>query len=289
MTHATAPRILITGASGTIGRATARLLAGAGHAVRLLGRDPARLPDLGPLGEPVTGDFADPAGLRAALAGIEKVLVITRDPRLPEYDANIVDAARAAGVRHLVKLSALAVTDDGAEDFLTRWQRAAEERVRACGLDWTMLRPRSFMSNTLSWADGVRSAGLVRAWPADAPNACVDPRDVAAVAALVLTGDGHAGQAYALTGPEALTARQQTAALGAALGRELAFQELTGDQVYAATERRYGPQVAAALRESGERQLRGAKGHVEPAVERLLGRPARSYGTWARDHAGLFR
>ncbi|MEU7132753.1 NAD(P)H-binding protein [Streptomyces sp. NPDC046261] len=281
-------RILVTGASGTVGGATARLLTASGHAVRLLGRDAARLPDLGPRAEAVTGDFADVAALRSAMTGIHAVLVVTGDPRLPGHDANVVRAAQDAGVRHLVKLSALAVTDPGAQDLITCWQRAAEERVRASGLGWTLLRPRAFMTNTLAWADGIRGSGTVRAWPADASNACVDPRDVAHVAARALTEDGHAGQAYALTGPAAVTARQQAELLGRALGRPLAFEELAPEQVRRAAEARYGAEVAQALLESAERQVQGAKSRVDPALEHLLGRPGRTFEEWAREHASLF-
>ncbi|MFI9238932.1 NAD(P)H-binding protein [Streptomyces sp. NPDC053079] len=281
-------RILLTGASGTVGGATARLLAGRGHAVRLLGRDAARLPDLGPAAERATGDFADVAALRSAMEGIRAVLVVTADPRLPGHDANVVRAARDAGVRHLVKLSALAVTDPGAQDLITCWQRGAEELVRDSGLDWTLLRPRAFMTNTLAWADGIRRSGTVRAWPADAPGACVDPGDVAAVAARVLTEDGHAGQAYGLTGPAAVTAREQAGLLAGALGRPLAFEELAPEQVRRAAEARYGAEVAQALQESAERQIQGAKSQVDPTLERLLGRPGRSYAQWADEHAPLF-
>ncbi|MEU4209733.1 NAD(P)H-binding protein [Streptomyces sp. NPDC026206] len=281
-------RILLTGASGTVGGATARLLAGRGHAVRLLGRDPARLPQPGPHVEVATGDFDDPATLREAMAGIHAVLVVTGDPRLPGHDANVVRAAQDAGVRHLVKLSALAVTDPAAQDFITCWQREAEERVRACGLDWTLLRPRAFMTNTLAWAEGIRRSGTVRAWPADSPAACVDPYDVACVAARVLTEPGHAGQAYGLTGPAALTAREQAELLSRVLGRRLDFEELLPEQVRRAAEARYGAQVAQALRESAERQVKGAKRQVEPALERLLGRPGRGYAEWARENAALF-
>ncbi|MEU1307544.1 NAD(P)H-binding protein [Streptomyces cinnamoneus] len=281
-------RILVTGASGTVGGATARLLAAGGHPVRLLGRDAARLPDPGPDGEVVTGDFADPAALRAAMEGVEAVLVVTPDPRLPGHDANVVRAAQEAGVRRLVKLSALAVADPGAQDFITRWQREAEERIRACGLAWTMLRPRAFMSNTLAWAGDIRASGTVRAWPADARAACVDPYDIACVAVRVLTEPGHTGRAYALTGPAAVTAREQTEVLARVLGRPLAFEELDADRVRRAAEARYGAEVARALQESAERRVQGGTSRVEPDAARLLGRPARTYEQWARENAGLF-
>jgi uncharacterized protein YbjT (DUF2867 family) len=110
-------------------------------------------------------------------------------------------AARSAGIRHVVKLSAAMVEDPGADDAITRWQRSCEEVLRGSGLRWTFLRPRSFMSNTLSWAASVRAQRVVRALYATSRNACVDPRDVAEVASPALTGDGHEDRSHVLTGP----------------------------------------------------------------------------------------
>ncbi|MFP8960099.1 NAD(P)H-binding protein [Streptomyces nanhaiensis] len=280
--------ILLTGASGTVGRETARLLTADGHRVRLLTRDPARLPEPGPLAETAVGDFGDPGAVRAAMSGVRAVLVVTSDPLNPGHDAALVRAARQAGVRRLVKLSALAVTDPEADDLITRWQREAEETVRASGLEYTLLRPRAFMSNTLAWAADVRRSGTVRLWPADAPSACVDPLDVAAVAARALTGPGHAGRAYALTGPRPLTARQQVQVLARELGRPLTVEESSREELLRRLRGRFPEPLAEALAEMAARRLGGAGARVDPTVERLLGRPARSYRQWVREHSSSF-
>ncbi|GAA2427710.1 NAD(P)H-binding protein [Streptomyces macrosporus] len=281
--------ILVTGASGTVGGETARLLAEGGHRARLLLRDPARLPDPRPAAEVVVGDYDDPEALRAAMSGVRAALIVTADPSAPRHDAALVRAARQAGARRLVKLSALAVANPAADDLITRWQREAEETVRSSGLEYTLLRPRAFMSNTLGWAEEIRRTGTVRAWPVDAPSACVDPRDVAAVAVRALTEPGHAGCAYPLTGPRALTVRQQVAVLAHALGRPLAVEELSEGELRRRLARRWPEPLADALAEMAARRLDGGTARVDPTVEKLLGRPARDYSQWVSEHLSAFR
>ncbi|WP_066955616.1 NAD(P)H-binding protein [Streptomyces lushanensis] len=288
--------ILLTGVTGTVGRLVAERLGAPGAAtdepVRLLSRDPRRIAALaGPRTEVVGGDFADPGSLATALRGVRAALLVTADPLTPAHDEHFVAAARSAGVRHLVKLSAQAVAEPDAADLITRWQRGSEDVVRASGLGWTFLRPRSFMSNTLAWARSVREEGVVRGMNGTSPNATVDPRDIADAAVLSLTspGSGRPGRAHALTGPAAISPVQQVAVLSEALDRPLRFQEVTRDQAYEALRARYPVPVADALMESAVRQRSGAKAGVEPTVETLLGRPAGTYRSWAADHLQAFR
>lgn len=242
----------------------------------------------GPAVDVVAGEYADRDSLDRALKGVRAAFLVTGSIGERD-DVRFVEAARAAGVRHLVKLSALAVTDPAADDLITARQRENETAVRESGLAWTLLRPRAFMTNTLSWARSVREDGVVRALYGDAPNATVDPRDIAEVAALALTEPGaHEGRAYALSGPAAVTAAEQTALLGAALGRPLRFEELGPERARAALLARYPQPVAEALLHSAERQRAGAKAGVSPTVQELTGRPARSYAEWARDNAAAF-
>ena len=281
--------LLVTGASGTVGRAVIEQLP-PGQPVRVLLRDPARAgaPTGGPGLRVVRGDYDDRPSLAAAMAGVRAVFMVTCDPYRPEQDQALIDTARAAGVRHLVKLSALAVSDPEADDLITRWQRDSEERVRASGLPWTLLRPRAFMSNALRWADSVRTGSVVRALHGSAPHACVDPRDVARVAVRALTGTGHEGRTYALTGPEPVSAVQQTGVLAQVLGRPLRFEELSEEQARQGLLRRYPPEVAEALLASAARQRDGGKALVTGTVARLTGRPPGSFHTWARDHVQAF-
>lgn len=278
--------ILVTGATGAVGREVAGLLAAAGP-VRILARRPERLTVRGDGVEVVEGAYGDRPALDRALEGVSSVFLVTNSPTDPD-DERVAGAAAAAGVRHLVKLSMMAVEEAGADDFIIRWQRRNEETIRASGVPWTFVRPRTFMSNTLSWALGIRSAGVVRALYGDAPVACVDPRDVAAVAVAALTGAGHEGRTYAVSGPEAITAREQTAQLSRVLRRPLRFEELGLDAARKALLAKYPRPAAEAFLESAERQRAGAKAAVVPTVEELTGCQARPYRTWAADHADAF-
>lgn len=127
-------------------------------------------------------------------------------------------------MQRLVKRSAAAVLDQLAEDCITRWQRASEEQLRASGMEWTLLRPRAFMSTSLAWAASVRSGRTVRALYGTPGNACADPRDLAEVAVRALVEEGYAGCTCTLTGPQALTAIEQTEQLGRLLGLPCAWR-----------------------------------------------------------------
>ncbi|MFJ6809690.1 NAD(P)H-binding protein [Streptomyces anulatus] len=278
--------ILVTGATGAVGREVAGQLAAAGP-VRILARRPERLTVRGGGVEVVEGEYGDRAALDRALRGVAAVFLVTNSPTEPD-DERVAAAAAAAGVSHLVKLSMMAVEEPGADDFITRRQRENEQAVRESGVPWTFLRPRTFMSNTLSWAPGIRSTGVVRALYGDAPVACVDPRDVAAAAVAVLTGTGHEGRAYAVSGPEAITAREQTAQLSRVLERPLRFEELGVDAARTALLAKYPPPVAEAFLQSAERQRAGAKAAVVPTIQDLTGRPARPYRVWSAEHAEAF-
>ncbi|MEU6987930.1 NAD(P)H-binding protein [Streptomyces sp. NPDC046324] len=282
--------ILVTGATGTVGREVVRLLsAGPGPlpGVRVMTRDPARLAGACRTAEPVAADYRDPASLARASAGVRTAFLVTTGVG-GDDDAVFLRAARAAGVRRVVKLSAAAVLDPGADDAITRWQRASEELLRGSGMGWTLLRPRSFMSNALSWAASVRSERVVRTLYGTSSNACVDPRDIAEVAVRVLTDDEHAGQAYTLTGPSAISAVEQTEQLGRTLGVPLRLEELTRDQARALWDRRYPAAVVEALLASADRQRAGAKAEVDATVGTLTGRAAGSFESWARDHREAF-
>ncbi|MFJ9216976.1 NAD(P)H-binding protein [Streptomyces sp. NPDC102383] len=278
--------ILVTGATGTIGSQVARRLA-AKHPLRLMTRHPERLGDACADAEIIQADYSDPPSLRPALRGVRAVFLVTSNP-LADDDGPFVHAARAAGVRHLVKLSAAAVADEQANDLITSWQRRNEQIVRSSGLHWTLLRPRSFMSNALSWAHSIRSKGVVRALHGASLNACVDPRDVADVAVRALCDEEPSGLAHLLTGPAALSPITQTDALSQILGRPLTFEELDVAQARRQLRRQQPHAVAEALLHSAQRQHAGAKREVTHTVEKLLGRPAGSFQSWVSDHAYRF-
>jgi (4-alkanoyl-5-oxo-2,5-dihydrofuran-3-yl)methyl phosphate reductase len=281
-------RIAVTGAAGTVGGLVARMLA-PGHWVRSLTRDPDRALRAGVAGQVVGADLAELPGLKRAVAGADALLAVTFDPLGPVHDENLLAAARAGGVRHVVKLSALAVTDPDADDLITRWQRECEERLRAAGTSWTLLRPRAFMSNSLGWAASVRDEGVVRTLHGASRNSCVDPLDVARAAALSLTRPGHAGRAHALTGPGALSAVEQTEQLARGLGRPLRHEELTEEQAADAWRSRFSEPLVQALVASAERQAQGAKAQVTGGVAAVTGREPATFQEWAARHTAAFR
>ena len=285
--HTGTPRVVVTGATGAVGRHVTRLLARRGP-VRSLVRDADKAARLGLPGELAVGDYGRQAALKDAFTGADAVFVVTANPLRPEQDADILDAAKAAGVRRAVKLSWLAVADPNANDLVARWNRESEELLRASGLEWTVLRIRTPMSNTLSWAPSIRAENVVRALGGEARTACVDPRDVALAAVRALTEEGHAGVTYGLTGPEAVSAREQTAQLGRVLGREPAFEELTVEQARERWAARLPGAVVDALVEAAQRRGAGESGGVTDDLERLLGRRPTDFAGWAADHAAEF-
>ncbi|WP_210744436.1 hypothetical protein [Nocardia flavorosea] len=148
---------------------------------------------------------------------------------------------------------------------------------------WTRLEPQEFVSNALTWRESIRAEGVVRE-PFDLPSAVVHEGDLGAVAALALTEDGHAGRAYNLNGPEALTTSARVAILSAALGREIAFEQIGGK---AAIERmlREGVSRADAEYVVGWHADPPAEARIpEGTVERLLRRPARTFADWVTEH-----
>ncbi|MFF5448513.1 NAD(P)H-binding protein [Streptomyces sp. NPDC012888] len=277
--------ILLTGTTGTVGRHLLGYMP-TDQPFRVLAREPERVEGVPRAARVVRGDYGDRRSLAVALDGVRTAFLVTN--RIGDDDRSFLRAARRAGVRRVVKLSAAAVADRQADDLITRWQRTSEGLLRTSGMEWTLLRPRSFMSNALSWASSVRGERVVRALYGGAANACVDPRDVAEVAARALTEDGHAGRVHTLTGPEALTTIEQTAQLGEVLGRRLRFEGLSRQQARGALLERYPADVAEALLDSAERMRQGAKAGVEGTVERLLGRPPGSFRGWAAAHRAAF-
>jgi uncharacterized protein YbjT (DUF2867 family) len=268
--------ILITGATGTIGREVVRRLTGLGVEFRAMSRDPS-----GPGG--VRADFDDPASLRRAVEGVGTLFLLTAPATATSrHDLAMLDAARAAGVAKVVKLSAIgtgSTTADGR--VIGRWHLAGEEAVRGSGMAWTVLRPSSFASNVLRFAAEGGLANLT----GDGRQGVVDPRDVAAVAVAALTTDVHSGRTLTLTGPELLSVPEQAAQLAEVLGRPVGTVEVPPEHLL-------GPGVD---RSSAEEVVLGTtwvrEGHnavVTEDVERVLGRPPTRFADWAREHAALF-
>ena len=216
--------ILVTGATGNVGSAVVRELGDRGLPVRAFVRDPDRAAAvLGPDVELAVGDFAEPASVRAALEGIEVVFLACGNvPPQVEYETGLIDAAAQAGVRRLVKLSALGA-EPGSPVAFWDWHARIERHLEASGVPWVNLRPRYFMTNLLGFAVTIRSAGAVFAPAEGVKIPMIDPRDVAATAAALLAGDGHEGRTYELTGPEPITFSDVAAHLSEVTGRPVRF------------------------------------------------------------------
>lgn len=275
--------ILVTGATGTVGRALVDQLMAVGTPVRATTRHPgaAALPDGV---EVVAADLGDPDSLAAAFAGVDRVFLLSAGSDGPQHDKNLTEAAVRAGITHIVKLSALTAGDDTATDPISRWHRAGEETLRRSGVAWTFLRPTGFMSNALMWAPTIHSHGTVYAPFGAGRTAVIDPCDVAAVAATVLTEPGHENRAYPLTGPEALSPAEQVDVLADVLARPLRYVDVPPSAARQAMSKAGMPPVIAdaviALLATG---LDAAAAIVHPDVEKLTGTPPRTFRQWAQE------
>jgi uncharacterized protein YbjT (DUF2867 family) len=280
--------IVVAGASGNIGTELVRHLAASGVRTRALSREPARLQPLPAAVEVARADLLEPATLDAAFAGAEKLFLMANAANLPRATSNALPAARRAGVRHVVLVSSAAVAIEP-EVAIGRWHREAEEQVRATGLAWTFLRPGNFASNALRWAGTIRAQGAVFA-PAGRASAPIDPRDIADVAARALTTEGHAGATHVLTGEELLTAAEQVAVIGAALGRALRFVDVPPEAARAGMARSgMEPAVADAIVELIVAGGAGRDALATTTVRAVTGRAPRAFAQWVQDHLAAFR
>ncbi|MGW7264684.1 NAD(P)H-binding protein [Streptomyces sp. NPDC054842] len=280
--------ILVTGATGTIGSHVVRLLAERGEKVRALTRDPSRA--TAPPGvEVVRGDYREPASVAAALAGATALFAVgVLGPGDAEQDAALVALARTAGVRRVVKLSAIG-TGDPVLGPVGTWHLGGEQAVENSGLEWAVLRPSAFASNTLSWAEPIRSGTPVPDLTGPGTQGVVDPRDVSEVAVEALLDPRHTGRVHTLTGPELLTTAAQAAILAGVLGRPVDTEDVpakTARERFLASgmPRTYVEGVLAGA--AYVRQGRNAV--VTDGVRQVLGREPRTYERWARDHLAAF-
>lgn len=283
--------ILVTGATGTVGTEVVRQLLDAEQEVRALARDQITAArKLGPNVAIVEGDPSQPDTLDAALRGVDRMyLLLPMAPMLQQWDAEIVSAAQRAGVGHIVKHSNIGADDEHATT-MQRWHRAGERLIESSGITWTFVRPTGFMSNALSWADMIKSQGIVYTPGGDGKLAVIDPRDIAAVAVAALTEPGHERHAYDLTGPEALSAADQVTIISDEIGRPITHIDIPES---AARESMLGTgmpaEIVDALLEFVTDVRAGRSAPIRSDVENITGRPARTFQAWTHDHAAAFR
>lgn len=278
--------ILVTGATGTVGRPLVKLLGERGANVRAVARSfESGLPTSV---ERCTADLTDLGTVAPALNGIDVLFVHPR--AVGEQAGDLLALAGESGVRRVVVMSAINVGDDPALQP-SRWNgdrnREVEEAVVASGLPWTAVRPTSFAGNVIGLFGGqIRAGDVVRAPYAGFTEALTHEGDLSAVLAEVLLDEAWEGQRLAVTGSEALTQEQLVAVIGEVLGLPLRFQEIPADAAVRAMTANGLPEgFATALM---ERYARGGADLVTDTVERVLGRPARTFAEWVDEHRTAF-
>ena len=284
--------ILITGATGTTGSDIIKQLARAGtREVRVMVRNPAKAAAIRESGfEVVEGDFDDPESLDAALTGVTRALLLPPpDPQMVERQSRFIEAARRAGTKHIVKLSAIGAHASAAGGF-TQWHGRSEDELKASGIGWTMLQPNFFMQNLLGSAQTIRSQGVFYQPVGDARASFVDARDVAAVAARVLTEEGHEGKAYVITGPEALSYHDIADKLSEAVGKKVTYVSVSPEDFRAGLLGAGLPVwLADALGMLNEILAAGKAETVTRVIEEVAKKEPLTFDRFARDYAQAFR
>lgn len=271
--------ILVTGATGSVGRRVVDRLMAANEHVRASSRNPATAGL--PAGvEVVQGDLGRLETLPALFDGVEKMYLISiNGDRVLDDPADVLDLAKKAGVRRVVSLSS-----SGRPYF------SVEHAIEASGLEWTHVRPGEFATTKIDvWAPSIRAEGLARSAYLDVPTVPIHEADIADVVVTSLLEDGHAGRIYELTGPERITQREQIQAIGKAIGKAIAIEELSPAEARANMIREGWPEIIAD-------HILGyfVEWELEPPVATttvldVTGRPGRTFAEWAVDHADDFR
>ena len=284
-------KILVTGATGNVGGHVVRALTERGMPVRAFVRDrdkAARV--LGPDVELAVGDFADRGSIERALSGTDRLFLACGNVEEQiEYECTVIDAAAAAGIGRVVKLSGPDAAIDSPLVF-ERWHGAIEQHLADSGLPPVLLRPRTYMTNLLAYAGTVAQTGMIFAPAGTAAISFVDPRDVGRVAAECLIGDGHEGRTYTLTGPEAITFERVAGELSAATGRAVTYVDVTDEDARRAMiADGLPPMVADAIVAIFAAQRAGSMVSTTETIRDLTGRAPRTITDFARDYAGAFR
>jgi uncharacterized protein YbjT (DUF2867 family) len=282
--------ILITGATGRVGGATLRQLSKKGLAVRALVRNAAKAALVaGPGVETAIGDLAQPRSLEAALDGVTAALLVSPlDPYQVELQGNFIDAASRAGPVHVVKISGLGTALDSPVHS-GRWHAQTEKYLADSGLPFTHLRPPFFMQNILRFAPTVRANGEFAGSLNQGKVAMIDVDDIAAVAVAALTTSAHAGKAYVLTGPEALSYADVAVRLSRVLGRTVTYQDMPLEAMRERLLASGMPEWHVDVQVDFSTALSaGQAAIVTNTVEAVTGKPARTFEQFIRQHVALF-
>jgi uncharacterized protein YbjT (DUF2867 family) len=282
--------ILLTGVTGKTGGATAKALLGKGVPLRAIVRNAEKAAALKDAGvDLVVGDVTDRAVVDKALKGVERALMVMPNGETQlDSEKQFIDAAKAAGVKLLVKMSSIEAVAD-AKAPIPKVHYQAEQYLRASGLDWTFLKPNFFMQNILGSAGTIKEQGKFFLPMADGTTAMVDVRDIGAVAAVVLTGAGHAGQSYEITGPEILSFHDVAARLTTVLGRKIEYVHVPMP-AYRQTLSKFLTNAwhLNAVCELFQEIADGHDLHLSDSVQKLTGKPPISLEQFIRDHQAVF-
>jgi uncharacterized protein YbjT (DUF2867 family) len=282
------PVILVTGATGTVGREVVAQLLAAGQPVRGMTRYPAKV-KFDPRVEVVQGDFADADSLAKAVNGTDRVFSLALGPQTGAHERALAAAAKKEGVLQIVKLGAMG-GDGETRNAIRRWHEEGEQAVMDSGIPWTVVRPGRFMSNALHWRESIRRQGKVFSNYGDGKLPSVHPRDIAAVAVRALTSEDYFGRALEVTGPVALSIAEEVAILSNALAKPIEFVSITDEAARKDMERANMPAyIIDGLLPFAEFVRSGKAARVFPTVEEVTGRPALSFAEWAREHAPAFQ
>jgi uncharacterized protein YbjT (DUF2867 family) len=279
---------LITGATGNVGSLVVERLLERGKRPRVFVRNAAKArARFGDRVDVFTGDLTNAATLKVALLGADALFLVNSGPELARHDEAAANVAKAAGVKHLVKLS----SHDAQQKVGTGvWHARGESAIRASGIPFTFVQPSGFMSNAFFWATSIKDEGVVRTSTGDGKIPFIHSQDIADVATKALTSRLYDGESLTITGPEALSYAEMTAKIGAAIGKAIRFQPVTDEE-----ERRQlidngdsAEMVKAHL--SIYRAIReGLLAAVTDTVERVLGRKPITFDKWVQENATIFR
>jgi len=282
--------ILVTGASGNVGKTVLQEVAKSGAKRRAMYRSAAEAAKAPAGTETVIADFAKPETLSATLKGVASVyLVCSPIPQLVQLESNMIDACVTAGVKHVVQNSAM-----GAGDYdksFPSWHRKMEEKLKGARMTWTILRPNSFHQNVVAFfAPTIRSQGVFYSSMRDAKNSFLDVRDIAVVAAKALAGGEHAGKTYELNGPEAIDYTELARKMSRVSGREVEYVDIPMDaQKKAMLEQGMPEWQVTALLDLQQYYLNGKGGETDGLLQKLLGRAPITMEEFLTENANEFR
>ena len=284
--------ILVTGGTGLNGAELVRRLSARGIPSRALVRNPAKAQPLAALPhvEIVEGDMARPDSLTAALRGVERAMLISSsDPTMLEVQSSFIDAARKAGVEHVVKLSGIIPELDSPFRF-ARMHAEIEKRLEASGMEYTHLRAGEFMPSYFRQVPSIVARGVMALPMGEARIASIDIGDIAEVAVAVLTTHGHEGKIYPLTGPEALTMGEVAEKLSIATGKPIRYVDVPPEEArQARLAAGLPPYLAEGLDELFAERRKGKESRVWPTIEEVFGWKPTSFEEFASRNAAIFR